>query len=235
MNCACRPMPASLISAIPPRSAVRPSPWWTSIWIFLVALDPPLFIEAGARGAAVSFRVRKLLPRLRASSPSRPNPYNIEHYRREVRLRQETCRIRALGACRCARELSVLCPQVRRRRQPADGDRSELAAQAHGAEYRFMKSSRSKPSASTTTFHRPKRRIAVIWIDVEGSTGNVLTGGRRLLGQTQVLMIEVEDRPLWQRPVARWTSARVPLPAWPRSGRPRLRMVAEQLQHRLRP
>lgn len=37
-----------------------------------------------------------------------------------------------------------------------------------------------------------------IWIDVEGSTGQVITGGHRLLGQAQVLMIEVEDQPVWQ-------------------------------------
>jgi FkbM family methyltransferase len=37
-----------------------------------------------------------------------------------------------------------------------------------------------------------------VWIDVEGYTGKVISGGQRVLGQTQLLMIEVEDQPLWQ-------------------------------------
>jgi hypothetical protein len=46
----------------------------------LVALNPPLFIEAGARGAAVSFRVRKLLPGARIVA-FEANPYNVAHNR----------------------------------------------------------------------------------------------------------------------------------------------------------
>lgn len=36
-----------------------------------------------------------------------------------------------------------------------------------------------------------------IWIDVEGSTGQVLSGARRILEAASILMVEVEDQPLW--------------------------------------
>jgi hypothetical protein len=45
-----------------------------------------------------------------------------------------------------------------------------------------------------------------LWIDVEGSTGKVISGGAKLLERTQALMVEVEDRAIWQ---GQWLSGQV--------------------------
>ncbi|MET9915070.1 FkbM family methyltransferase [Streptomyces sp. NPDC006476] len=37
-----------------------------------------------------------------------------------------------------------------------------------------------------------------LWLDVEGATEQVLTGGRRFLGRCDLLKVEVEETPFWQ-------------------------------------
>src|SRR5262245_17150530 len=44
---------------------------------------PPLFIEAGARDASVSFRAREVLPSARIVA-FEPSPYNVKHYSNEL-------------------------------------------------------------------------------------------------------------------------------------------------------
>ena len=39
---------------------------------------------------------------------------------------------------------------------------------------------------------------ASLWIDVEGATGQVVTGGKTVLNKASVLMVEVEDRSFWK-------------------------------------
>jgi FkbM family methyltransferase len=39
---------------------------------------------------------------------------------------------------------------------------------------------------------------AALWIDVEGATGKVVTGGRSVLNRASALMVEVEDRSFWE-------------------------------------
>jgi hypothetical protein len=40
-------------------------------------------------------------------------------------------------------------------------------------------------------------RSASLWIDVEGATGKLVTGGRSVLSRASVVMVEVEDRSFW--------------------------------------
>jgi FkbM family methyltransferase len=162
----------------------------------LVALDPPLFIEAGARGAAVSFRVRKLLPEARIVA-FEANRYNIEHYRRKFDYTKKRVTYEHLALADAPGELSFYV------RKSVDGvslptvigQNSLFKRTAPNTEYEELK---VQAVRLDDYFSPAKAENCCLWIDVEGSTGNVLTGGRRLLSQTQLLMIEVEDQPLWR-------------------------------------
>src|SRR5262249_4370341 len=48
----------------------------------LRSVSPPLFIQAGARDASVSFRAREMLPGARIVA-FEPSPYNVKHYSNE--------------------------------------------------------------------------------------------------------------------------------------------------------
>lgn len=162
----------------------------------LVSLNPPLFIEAGARGAAVSFRVRKLLPEARIVA-FEANPYNIEHYRQKFNYTKKRVRYEHLALADASGELSfyvrksvdgVSLPMV-------NGQNSLFRRTAPNTEYEEMK---VQAVRLDDYFSPAEAENCCLWIDVEGSTGKVIAGAARLLGQTQLLMIEVEDQPLWR-------------------------------------
>jgi FkbM family methyltransferase len=54
--------------------------------------------------------------------------------------------------------------------------------------------------AATTLDHEfaDHRGPFALWLDVEGATEQVLTGGREFLGRCDLLKVEVEEKPFWQ-------------------------------------
>jgi FkbM family methyltransferase len=162
----------------------------------LAALNPPLFIEAGARGAAVSFRVRKLFPDCRIVA-FEPNPYNIEHYRQRFDYGKKRVVYEHLALADMPAELPFFV------RKSVNGVSLPMV---------IGRNSLLKRTEPNTVYEEVQVRAVrlddyfppdganncCVWIDVEGGTGKVIAGGKRLLGQTQVPMIEVEDRPLWE-------------------------------------
>jgi FkbM family methyltransferase len=170
----------------------------------LRAVAPPLFIEAGARDASVSFRAREVLPHARIVA-FEPSPYNVEHYRKELDFDGQRIEYEQLALADAPGELPFYL------RTSVDGVEMPLVV---------GRNSLMKRTAPNTLYEEVKVRAVrlddyfpaavaencCLWIDVEGSSGKVIAGGKRLLGQTQVLMIEVEDRPVWQ---GQWLATQV--------------------------
>jgi FkbM family methyltransferase len=160
------------------------------------AVSPPLFIEAGARDASVCFRVREVLPSVRIVA-FEPSPYNVKHYRNEFDYVGTGIEYEQLALADAPGELpfyvrksvgSVELPTV-------TGQNSLLKRVNPNTVYEEIK---VRAVRLDDFFPASASEGCCVWIDVEGYTGKVILGGQRVLGQTQLLMIEVEDRPLWQ-------------------------------------
>ena len=160
------------------------------------AVSPPLFIEAGARDASVSFRAREVLTSARIVA-FEPSPYNVKHYRNEFDYAAKGIEYQQLALADAPGELPFY---VRRlvgdvELPPVIGQNSLLKRVNPNTVYDEIK----VRAVRLDDFFSPSASEGCcVWIDVEGYTGKVISGGQRVLSQTQLLMIEVEDRPLWQ-------------------------------------
>ena len=160
------------------------------------ALDPPLFIEGGAGNAAACLGVRNFLPHARIVA-FEANPYNIEHYRQKFDYAERRVEYEPLALADAAGEVSFYVRKsVNGRSLPMVIGRNSLLKRAEpNTVYEEVKVQAVRlddyfsPAAATN---------CCVLIDVEGGAGKVIAGGKRLLSQTQLLMIEVEDRPLWE-------------------------------------
>jgi hypothetical protein len=72
--------------------------------------------------------------------------------------------------------------------------RSSLGILRNEATYDTVKVS----ATSLDSFFSPPVSRCSLWIDVEGASSQVLRGARNVLSVAQSLLIEVEDRPIWQ-------------------------------------
>ena len=162
-------------------------------------LAPPVFIEVGARDASVSFRARKVLPSARIVA-FEASPHNVELYKRKFDFVENRIEYEQLAIADHSGELLFYVPrsidgvEVPR----ANGLNSLLKRSDTNAVYDELK---VKAVTLDDFFSSPIPKDCCVWIDVEGATGKVIAGGQQVLRQTQVLMIEVEDSPVWQ---AQW-------------------------------
>jgi FkbM family methyltransferase len=162
------------------------------------AVSPPLFIEVGARDASVSFRAREVLPTARIVA-FEPSPYNVKHYRNEFDYVGKGIEYEQLALADAPGELPFY---VRRSVGGVElplviGQNSLLKRVNPNTVYDEIK---VRAVRLDDFFSSSASEGCCAWIDVEGYTGKVISGGQRVLGQTQLLMIEVEDRPVWQDP-----------------------------------
>jgi len=155
--------------------------------------SPQLFVEAGAEDARVSRRARRYLPEARIVA-FEANPHNFETH--EPRLNKKD-RIEYLnlaldedsGSVQFQLQVEVGGSAVDVR----EGSHSLLKRADAVARYEQI----SVPAVSLDQFFAGPIAPCVLWIDVEGATGRVLSGARAVLGAASHLIIEVEDRAIW--------------------------------------
>jgi FkbM family methyltransferase len=164
----------------------------------LRAVTAPLFIKAGARDASVSFRAREVLPQARIVA-FEPSPYNVEHYRKERIEYEQLTLAGAPGELPFYLRTSVGGVEM-----PLVVGRNSLMKRT--APNTLYEEVEVLAVRLDDYFPTAAAENCCLWIDVEGSSGKVIASGKRLLGQTQVLMIEVEDRPGWQ---GQWLATQV--------------------------
>lgn len=165
-------------------------------------LQPQLFIEAGAKDAQTSIRMRRYLPDTEIVA-FEASPVNYARFSENTALRENTIDYRHSAVSDYDGEIEFHI------RKTADGKpvpkfsgaNSILQRVAENVEYDVVK---SKCIRLDTAFPTPKRNA--IWVDVEGATKNVLRGASSFLANTSVALIEVEDYEIWK---GQWTAAKV--------------------------
>jgi FkbM family methyltransferase len=161
----------------------------------LGAVSPQLFIEVGARDAAVSLRARESLPHARVVA-FEPNPFNAAYFKSQFDYEGNGIEYQQLALAESTGKLCLYVPrEVGGKELPAKNGLSSLLKRA-SADTVYDE---VEVSAVTLDdfFPASVSQGCCVWIDVEGASGKVISGGQRLLGQAHLLMIEVEDRVVW--------------------------------------
>ena len=167
----------------------------------VAAFQPDLFIEAGAKDADSSRRASGLLRQARIVA-FEANPFT---YREFQSRNQETSRVEYLhlALSDSPGEVSFNMNLGSDGTPQADGRGSlmERHDKGHGLE---------KITVSATTldafFSDFAFETCALWVDVEGASEAVLTGGPNTLLRASIVIIEVEDREYWENC---WTTADV--------------------------
>lgn len=161
----------------------------------LRVVSPPLFIEAGARDASVSLRAREILPSARIVA-FEPSPFNVTHFKSETDYEGIGIEYEPLALADVPGNLRLYVPRsVDGIEVPVKNALNSLLKRA-SAEIVYDEIE-VRAVALDDFFPASVSDGCCVWIDVEGASGKVISGGKRLLGQTQLLMIEVEDRVVW--------------------------------------
>lgn len=166
------------------------------------ALDVDLFIEIGAKEATASQRARSYLPEARVVA-FEANPFTFERFKASF---PESSRIEYHNLA--IRDASG--PVTFNVRQHDAGD---VRADGHGSllerDDRYPHDFTEVTVASTSLdrfFEDVSFKRCAMWIDVEGAAEAVLSGGGSVVSRAAIIMIEVEDWPLWK---GSWTMPQV--------------------------
>lgn len=163
---------------------------------FVKNVQPKLAIEAGANDASLSLRLRKIVPEARIVA-FEANPYNVEHYRSKTDFEAE--RIEYVGAA-LARENGNLTFHIRT--SVAGVEKPRLTGQSS-----ILRRTDPMTTYETVTvdaitldsfFAGQVAKDCVLWVDVEGATGEVLSGANRIIDDASVVFVEVEERGIWE-------------------------------------
>lgn len=157
--------------------------------------QPELFIEAGAKDARTSIRARRYLENARIVA-FEANPHNYARFRKNKELEQG--KIDYLNYA-LAEKTGTLTFRIKKERDgeklnPIAGDNSILTRVEQGVVYEEV----TVPSTSLDDYFEGNTKSCCLWVDVEGATKEVLLGARRLLDQASFMIVEVEDRPIWE-------------------------------------
>jgi FkbM family methyltransferase len=156
-------------------------------------LRPVLFVEAGAKDAGISAKVKAMLPGTRAVA-FEANPYT--HGRFRDRHADGATGVEYLNLA-LSSGVSDVTMFVRRRPDgtpSADGRGSLLRNAAYQPGHLEV----TVPATTLDAFFADRPGVAcALWIDVEGAAHLVLDGAHRLLAGAQLLIVEVEERPVW--------------------------------------
>lgn len=158
--------------------------------------EPALFVEVGAYRADASRRLREANPTCRIVAME-ANPYNHAKYSAELPFAQLA--IESLNVAATDRTGPVTF---------------HLRTRSHGDELRRVTGNSSilprvDPDVDYELitvdgisldgmFADPQAGPVCLWIDVEGASGQVLRGATELLRRTDAVLIEVEERAMWQ-------------------------------------
>lgn len=151
-------------------------------------VQPDLFVEAGAKEASASRRARELqVPRVVAFEAS---PVTHKRF--------------------AGRNSAIEYVNVALSDEPGTiglniGVNEEGALRSDGRASLLQRTSsvdvapvRIPCTTLDTFFGDHEFQSVALWIDVEGATGQVFTGGRSVLDRASVVIVEVEDRPFWK-------------------------------------
>jgi FkbM family methyltransferase len=155
--------------------------------------SPELFIEAGAKDAGASRRARECLERARIVA-FEANPYTYRRFKkRNARSGAEVEYLhQALSDAPGTATFHVM--ETPEGRPSADGQGSLIRRQNDA---RGEKKVRVPCTTLDEFFAEHEYQSCALWIDVEGASRQVLSGGREVLRKASVAMIEVEDQSYW--------------------------------------
>jgi len=163
----------------------------------LIALTKPaLFVEAGAYKGEASRRVKQDQPLCRVVA-FEANPYNHERYAEELGFAAAGIDYHNLAVT------DVAGPVIFHLRARADGEdlrkvtgnSSLLRRQSADTEYEDL----TVDGVTLDGFFGADTEEPVcLWVDVEGASGLVLHGATKLLRRTELVLIEVEEKLMWE-------------------------------------
>ena len=163
------------------------------LFFTLVAdLEVERFVEAGAKEAAASHRASSI-DAVREIVAFEANPYT--HRRFAPNHENSSVRYKHL-ALSDRPGTATLFVRLRGDGSPsADGQASLLVRPSHQPGFEEV-----EVEAVTLDgwFGAPTGHRTALWIDVEGASSAVLGGASSLLGETDVLIVEVEERVTWE-------------------------------------
>ena len=165
----------------------------TTLFFELVeCLDIERFIEAGAKDGAASIRAAAL-PSIAEVVAFEANPYTHERFHEQ--LRQHGVRHEHMALSDREGAVEFLVRLNSDGRPIADGQASLLERFNYAPGH-----TRVAVDAVTLDgyFGAPSGMRTAIWMDVEGATSMVVRGGLKVLAETQVAIIEVEERASWE-------------------------------------
>ena len=157
--------------------------------------QPGLFIEAGAKDAGSSRRARKFLEDARIVA-FEANPFTHKRFRQ--RNASPELRVEYLHKALSDSDGSVTF-NVRTR----DDGKPSADGQGSLKEFKDEKNEFTRVTVDATTldgfFADYDGDTCALWVDVEGAQRAVLEGGNELLKKAAAVMIEVEDRRVWDQ------------------------------------
>jgi FkbM family methyltransferase len=163
----------------------------------LIALTKPaLFVEAGAYKAEASRRVRQDHPSCRVVA-FEANPYNFERYSEEIGLAAAGIDYRNLAVTDTAGPVTfhLRSRQDGEELRKVTGNSSLLRRQNTDTEYEDLT---VEGVTLDGFFGIDAQEPVCLWIDVEGASGHVLRGATALLRRTELVLIEVEEKLMWE-------------------------------------
>ncbi len=157
-------------------------------------VKPEVFIEAGAFWAEASRAIKEHLPKTRVVA-FEANPYNFE-------LCGERINFAKLGIEYVYSALSSKVGDVTFQVQRTKNGEELRKTTGRSSIYQrtdadFTFESVTVPGTTLDTFFAKQPKSSVLWVDVEGATELVLSGGSELLKSASMVFIEVEDKALW--------------------------------------
>lgn len=156
-------------------------------------LAPNLFIEAGAKDAGASRRIREHLPGARIVA-FEANPFTFRRFSKSIDYPAHGVEYihRALGDREGTITFNI---RVVDGRMSADGQGSMLVSTRSevGTKPVEVMSGRIDSFFPPDSFGR-----CAIWVDVEGASREVLKGASGILQKVDAMFVEVEDRETWK-------------------------------------
>ena len=164
----------------------------------LKAKGVSLFMEIGANDAAASLKIRSFCPSLKMIA-FEANPYVYEAYKDEASLQAAKIDYRNLALSNTKGSLPF---HVITSRKKGANKISSLHKRRDSKE--AYEKVRVKAATLDQIYAKERQGSWAAWIDVEGSQAQVLLGGRNALREALVIIIEVEDRVVWEGQWLTW-------------------------------
>ena len=165
-------------------------------------VEADLFIEVGAKEASASHRARSYLPQSRVVA-FEANPYTFEKFQGE---NPESTGVEYYHLAVSDRPGPVTFHvRLHPEGSPRPDGHGSLLERDDSYEHDFDEVTVDSTTLDIFFAYEEFKRCAM-WVDVEGASEAVLSGGRSVLSKAAIVIIEVEDRALWK---GSWTAPEV--------------------------